>query len=80
MKLIDFSVATGPTSEEAEHCRKMSFSVALEDTKGRVVRRDSESLVFEGVLSDPDQVPWLIASCLRDLLCESDIVTLNPRR
>ncbi len=44
------------------------------------MRRDSESLVFEGVLSDPDQVPWLIASALRDLLRESDIVMLNLRR
>ncbi len=33
MKLIDFSVATGAISEDAEHRRKISFSVALEDTK-----------------------------------------------
>jgi len=71
MKLREFTVTTGQLSADAEHCREIRFSLAFEQADGSLLRRNQETLIFEGILGDPDQIPWLIASTLRELMAKS---------
>lgn len=71
MKLREFHVAIGAFSQDDPGCREISYSAAFEDRAGEVVHHHVDSLVFDGMLDDPDQIPWLIASTLRSLLGRS---------
>ena len=67
-KLRRFRVAVGGLSPEAQHCREIEYHLSLTDETGAVVEREEKCLVFDGMLGDPDQLPWLIAYTLRQLL------------
>ena len=67
-KLCEFYAVVGPQSHDPPACREVTYSLALKDEYGHEVRREHSALVYEGLLADSDQVPWLIAHALRALL------------
>ena len=72
-KLHDFHVTVGPASHDLPACREVTYSLALTDENGDVIRREHSTLVYEGLLGDSDQVPWLVAHALRTLFRESEL-------
>jgi hypothetical protein len=68
LKLQEFHVTVGPTSQDLPVCHEVMYTVALADEHGRTVERKHLAFVYEGLLSDSDQVPWLVAHALRTLL------------
>jgi|GEM_PF-4648392 hypothetical protein len=68
MHLREFRVLIGALSENDPGCREISFDAIFEDHAGGTTSRNINSLVYDGMLSDSDQIPWLIASTLRTLM------------
>ena len=72
-KLHEFQATVGPPSHDLPACREVIYSLSLTDEHGDVVRRDHTALLYEGLLGDSDQVPWLVAHALRTLFRESEL-------
>ena len=64
MRLQQFQVVIGDISAEALGCRAIRYKVSLVDDRGAKLHSEQESLVNEGILDDPEQIPWLIAHTL----------------
>lgn len=66
-KLLRFAVSVGDACEETPNCRKLLYSASFLDEFQNVIEQSECSTVFDGVLDDPEQIPWVIAHALRDL-------------
>ena len=71
-KLHKFTVMIGPCSHGLPVCREVTYSLSLNNAEGEVVEREHSALVYDGLLGDSDQVPWLVAHALRTLLREGE--------
>lgn len=67
-KLREFRVIVGPPSHDLPACREVTYSLSLVAEQGKSMERKHSALVYEGLLGDSDQVPWLVAHALRTLL------------
>ena len=70
-KLYEFHVMVGPPSHDLPACRDVTYSLSLVGEQGNVIEREHSALVYEGLLGDSDQVPWLVAHALRTLFQEA---------
>jgi hypothetical protein len=68
VRLHEFHVTVGPTSHDLPVCHEVVYAATLIGEHGETVERKHLALVYEGLLGDPDQVPWLVAHALRTLL------------
>lgn len=68
VKTRDFRVTVGDLSPDSENCREIAYRLLMTDETGATIEREERGSVFEGMLGDPDQLPWLIAHTLRRLL------------
>jgi hypothetical protein len=79
MNLREFRVMIGANPTEAPECRQITYSISLTEIDGVLIQKERDDLVFDGLLGDPDQLPWLIAHALRSLMAEGEEHTLKPR-
>lgn len=70
-QLREFHVIVGPRSHDLPACREVTYSLSLVEEEGNVIEREHSALVYEGLLGDSDQVPWLVAHALRTLFQEA---------
>jgi hypothetical protein len=68
----DFHVSVGPHSHDLPVCREVTYTLSLINEQNEAVTREHTAVVYEGLLADRDQVPWLIAHALRELWNESE--------
>lgn len=73
-KLHEFRVTVGHQSHDLPACREVTYRLSLTDSEGREVQREHCALVYEGLLGDSDQVPWLVAYALRNLILEDSLI------
>ena len=69
-KIRDLWVTVGDLSKDAPGCREIAYHFFLTDEQGEVIKRRESGLVYDGILGDPDQLPWLIAHSLRRFFTE----------
>jgi hypothetical protein len=72
LKLHEFRVTVGAPSHNLPACREVTYSLVLADEQRKVVWEHA-ALVYEGLLADSDQVPWLVAHALRTLFREGSV-------
>jgi hypothetical protein len=72
LRLQEFNVTVGPTSRDLPVCHEVMYTATLMSEHGEIVERKHLALVYEGLLGDADQVPWLIAHALRSLLRDGE--------
>ena len=67
MKLSEFHVQFGGQSPEEPSCCEVSYSATFLDAQGQTRTCESKALVYDGLLDDPQQLPWVIAHQLQAL-------------
>jgi len=69
-KLHEFRVTVGSQSHDLPVCREVTYSLTLMVEEGEIIDRKHSAFVYEGLLGDSDQMPWLVAHALRTLFRE----------
>ena len=64
-------MTVGPQSHDLPVCREVTYSLTLMAEEGETIERKHSAFVYEGLLGDSDQTPWLVAHALRALFRES---------
>ncbi len=72
-KLNEFHIRIGPASHDLPACREVTYSLSLIGEQGEIIQREHATLVYEGLLGESDQVPWLVAHVLRTLFREAGV-------
>ena len=67
-RLHEFRVRVGSPSHDLPVCREVTYSLTVIGNDGAIIEREHSAIEYGDLLSDPDQVPWLIAHALRSLL------------
>lgn len=68
LKLKEFSVVIGSESTEIPECSDTLYTATYEGADGKPVLREQRALALTSLLADPDQLPWLIARALQEMM------------
>lgn len=72
MKLSEFRVTFRPNGSDPD-CSDAVFFASFVDDRGHLFGFEEVSEIYEGILDDPEQIPWLIAHRLRELVVKANL-------
>jgi hypothetical protein len=79
MKMRELHLSVGEECLDPPGCRAVHYALTITDERGTTSQIDHESVVFDDLLGDSEQIPWVIAHTIRGLLLGAD-QQIGPKR